>query len=199
MTTAATVKHNSIPQKIRYAVWRMYHSTLDGKCFVCESDICIENFHCGHVLSRNEGGTDEISNLRPICSSCNLSMGTQNMDEFKKQYFKPSLPLPNKYYHIYWKDIRPPDGQHLFYRLLIKYDTDDIRRWIPQAQDCSGGMGFVDIGSEDTMLSKLEEMYRQLAQKGWICENTIHQAVDLLQPCSFIRKEKSFHSKKNGE
>jgi len=29
--------------------------------------------------------------MRPICSQCNLSMGTQNMTEYAKTYFKRNI------------------------------------------------------------------------------------------------------------
>jgi len=44
-------------------------------------------FHCGHIVSHANGGSMHIDNLRPICASCNLSMGTQNMNEFRQQFF----------------------------------------------------------------------------------------------------------------
>ena len=43
-------------------------------------------FHCGHVIAEANGGVLTKENLRPICAQCNLSMGTQNMDEFKKMF-----------------------------------------------------------------------------------------------------------------
>jgi hypothetical protein len=32
--------------------------------------------HKGHVLPESKGGTLDVENLRPICSSCNSSMGS---------------------------------------------------------------------------------------------------------------------------
>ena len=43
-------------------------------------------FDCGHVISENEGGGQEIINLRPICSGCNNGMGTMNMIEYVKKH-----------------------------------------------------------------------------------------------------------------
>ena len=45
------------------------------------------NFICGHVVSEFNGGKITIENLRPICVSCNLSMGTMDMNKFKMNYF----------------------------------------------------------------------------------------------------------------
>jgi len=83
------VKKQNIPKHIRDLVWNHYIGCDIPKhrCLCCKK-IIIEsrNFHVGHVLSENNGGTLEIGNLRPICSSCNLSMGTENMIDFVKKY-----------------------------------------------------------------------------------------------------------------
>ena len=78
----------SLPKTIRNTVWRIYHDqSICGLCFCCGiEEISIGNFECGHVISRKDGGSDSILNLRPICSLCNKSMGTTNMDEFMKKY-----------------------------------------------------------------------------------------------------------------
>ena len=44
------------------------------------------SFHCGHIISEANGGEIKLDNLRPICHSCNSSMGTVNMDEFIIKY-----------------------------------------------------------------------------------------------------------------
>ena len=38
----------------------------------------------GHIIALSNGGTNDKTNLRPICEQCNLTMGKKNMDEFKK-------------------------------------------------------------------------------------------------------------------
>ena len=54
--------------------------------------ICqLDPFHIGHVISEKNGGTLDISNLRPICSGCNSSMKCTNMREFIKTYYKQNL------------------------------------------------------------------------------------------------------------
>ena len=44
--------------------------------------ININEWHCGHILSRKESGTRKPENLRPVCRDCNLNMGTTHMDEY---------------------------------------------------------------------------------------------------------------------
>ena len=75
----------SIPSTLRHEVWKKYISDVyrKGKCFCCRSSIIEEsNFECGHIISRKNGGPINLDNLRPICSQCNKSMGTRQMDDF---------------------------------------------------------------------------------------------------------------------
>jgi hypothetical protein len=45
----------------------------------------MNSFQCGHVIAEANGGVIHVDNLRPICSICNQSMGTENMDDFRKR------------------------------------------------------------------------------------------------------------------
>lgn len=78
-----------IPQAVRRVVWNNYTGETEGntKCYVgCGTVISQMSFECGHIVSENNGGKTVISNLRPICSLCNKSMGTRNLEDFKKTY-----------------------------------------------------------------------------------------------------------------
>jgi len=78
-----------IPDIVKTNVWNKYIGEDVGKakCMCCGlHDISQRNFHCGHVTSEKNGGRVILKNLRPICSKCNGSIGTKNMDEFMKQY-----------------------------------------------------------------------------------------------------------------
>ncbi len=56
-------------------------------CLCCNlTQISQMNFHCGHVIAEVNGGSLDPENLKPICHSCNSSMGTTNMDEFIQKY-----------------------------------------------------------------------------------------------------------------
>jgi len=44
------------------------------------------SFHCGHCVSEANGGSLEVDNMRPICSGCNGSMGSKNMNDFIKKF-----------------------------------------------------------------------------------------------------------------
>lgn len=82
-------KKKSIPKKIKELVWNnlIGHDIATSMCTCCgKPPIKNTEFHCGHVIAEANGGTLDITNLRPICAGCNLSMGTQNMDDFKKVF-----------------------------------------------------------------------------------------------------------------
>ena len=82
-------KKACIPLAVKRVVWNTYIGEEVGKtkCLCCNvTDITQMSFHCGHVVSEHKGGPTTIDNLRPICSTCNLSMGTDNMQDFIRKY-----------------------------------------------------------------------------------------------------------------
>lgn len=81
----AKKKKQSIPKNVRVIIWNHYigEDIIKHKCLCCKKvTISNTNFDVGHVLSEKNGGTHEINNLRPICFSCNHSMGAENMIDF---------------------------------------------------------------------------------------------------------------------
>ena len=84
-STSKKKKKAKIPQSLRIATWNKYIGEEHGKtkCLCCKSvSITVFNFHCAHVISEVKGGQLTLENLRPVCSSCNLSMGTQNLYDY---------------------------------------------------------------------------------------------------------------------
>ena len=81
-------KRKSIPKKVRYDLWiKESGNNMNSNCYVCNKGITFENFHCGHIISVKEGGSNNINNLKPICPGCNYGMGIQNLEEYKKEYY----------------------------------------------------------------------------------------------------------------
>ena len=81
-------KRKNIPKTVRDSLWnKNFKEELNGNCFVCNIKITFHNFHAGHIISVKDGGNNNINNLEVLCSSCNLSMGSQNLYEFKNNYF----------------------------------------------------------------------------------------------------------------
>lgn len=78
----------SIPSSVKKRLWITFNGKkYKGPCYVCKEIIDINNFEAGHVIPASKGGSDNISNLRPICKSCNRSMGDMNLNEFKRTYY----------------------------------------------------------------------------------------------------------------
>ena len=83
-------RKKTIPKSVKIAVWNKNIGEAVGKhkCLCCSNvDITQMNFHCGHIVAEANGGKVHVDNLLPICSKCNKSMGTQNLNEFKKKFF----------------------------------------------------------------------------------------------------------------
>jgi hypothetical protein len=85
-----TKKRTPIPRYIKTLVWNQYigEHRAEALCACCrKTQINIRHFHCGHVISEAKGGDSTLNNLRPICSNCNLAMGTMSMNEFAEKFF----------------------------------------------------------------------------------------------------------------
>ena len=85
---SAVYKKEAIPKAVKLCVWRNYFgSSLDGVCVCCQREnISYLNHHTSHIQSEKEGGKVSLENLAPCCMTCNLSMGTMNMNDFIKKY-----------------------------------------------------------------------------------------------------------------
>jgi 5-methylcytosine-specific restriction endonuclease McrA len=82
------VVKEKIPLSVKHAVWdQSFGKCMDGICQCCKTTpIHSTNFDCGHIISEKNGGKVHLENLRPICRTCNSSMGTQNMDDYIVKY-----------------------------------------------------------------------------------------------------------------
>jgi hypothetical protein len=77
----------TIPKKLRQQCWEnVCGKVYSHKCYVswCTTDIDVWTFEVGHNVAEANGGTLDLSNLFPICSLCNKSMGTTSIDEWSK-------------------------------------------------------------------------------------------------------------------
>jgi hypothetical protein len=87
-------KKRHIPKAIKQQVWENHFGTnqTKGPCPCCQIAIvsCFR-FDAGHIVSEANGGSTMVSNLLPICSSCNNSMGTMNMNEYVAQFYGRTL------------------------------------------------------------------------------------------------------------
>ena len=83
------IKKKPIPPIVKRNVWNKYIGEDIGKakCTCCKLvDITQLSFHCGHIIAEAKGGELKMDNLKPICQSCNSSMGIMNMNEYIEKY-----------------------------------------------------------------------------------------------------------------
>lgn len=94
-------RKQTIPAALREQVWIAHiGKKFESKCPVrwCSNLITVFNFQCGHNIPESQGGSTDISNLIPICSRCNLSMGSQyTIDEWDR------LSRPKRKWYDLWK------------------------------------------------------------------------------------------------
>lgn len=83
------IKKKRIPKKKRDEVWGANNNSLKAKCFCCDITVlsATGSWECGHIKSEVNGGNLSTENLKPICSGCNKSMGSRNMDEYMEEFY----------------------------------------------------------------------------------------------------------------
>jgi 5-methylcytosine-specific restriction endonuclease McrA len=76
-----------ISQSLRQSTWLHNCGTVfETKCTCCyQAKMTVFNFHCAHIVSVAKGGDTNLNNLKPTCSTCNLSMGTDDFYTFQKR------------------------------------------------------------------------------------------------------------------
>jgi len=69
-----------IPKALREQVWLLYMGRVyEAKCttYWCQNQMTVFDFQVGHCVPESKGGMTTVDNLVPLCSRCNLSMGSQ--------------------------------------------------------------------------------------------------------------------------
>ena len=85
---------NKIPKKIKNDSWDKYIGKQHGTalCICCnQTQIDSKSFIGGHIISEKNGGLINVDNIIPICSECNSSMGSKNMDIFIQKYYPNNM------------------------------------------------------------------------------------------------------------
>ena len=74
----------------RRQIWekRNKENSLKGRCYTCNREIDYDDFQAGHIVSHFYGGKLTLNNLEPICSPCNLDMGIENLNEYKRKFYQ---------------------------------------------------------------------------------------------------------------
>jgi 5-methylcytosine-specific restriction endonuclease McrA len=82
-----------IPKALREQIWLVHVGPkFQNKCKVtwCTNTMNVFDFQSGHNIPESKGGKTDVDNLIPICSRCNLSMGSQyTIDEWNKRFAAP--------------------------------------------------------------------------------------------------------------
>lgn len=87
-STKKSHKRTSCPKAVKETVWKKYiGNKMNGKCYVCSCPITYTNFEVGHNKAHSKGGKWSVLNCRPVCRTCNRSMGSMSIEAFKKKYF----------------------------------------------------------------------------------------------------------------
>lgn len=83
-----------IPRAVREQLWLKINGEIfKSKCsiFWCNNEINVFDFTSGHNIPKSKGGSNNLNNLKPICSRCNLSMGNRyTIDEWQDKFKKIS-------------------------------------------------------------------------------------------------------------
>lgn len=85
----AKIPKQKISKVLKMQVWDKYvgksvASILCPNCNIIE--IRMDAFEAGHVQPESKGGLATVENLRPICNTCNKSIGPKVMDITKFKY-----------------------------------------------------------------------------------------------------------------
>jgi hypothetical protein len=87
-----------IPVSLKHAVWLKNNGKqFDAKCFVswCANTIDVFSFEAGHDIPESKGGPTTLDNLKPICTTCNRSMGNMyTIKEFSDMFSGKTLEVP---------------------------------------------------------------------------------------------------------
>ena len=80
-------RRTACPKSVKETLWRKYFGdNINGKCYICDTSITLFNFEVGHNKPFSKGGKWTVNNLRPLCRSCNRSMGTMTAEKYKKKH-----------------------------------------------------------------------------------------------------------------
>ncbi len=99
--TTKTYRKKNIPHYVKKMVWEKYVGLAVGKqkCKFCNIQTIYQlSFTAGHVVAEVNGGDISVDNLRPICDSCNKSMGTKHMKRFYEKKSGNKTP-----FELLWK------------------------------------------------------------------------------------------------
>ncbi len=165
------IKRKNIPKTIKNMLWinTFGKDKSLGNCYICEKEIHITEFETGHIIPVSKGGSDDISNLKPLCSICNKSVGTDNLDDFKRSFL-------NEKKGIYSDEIKEYDFSYSKPQLFII--NDEQRPCISYKEITREICKF--IGKDEFIkITKLKTMDYSQYQKNPLNGYTYDESIDL--------------------
>jgi 5-methylcytosine-specific restriction endonuclease McrA len=87
VSASAVPKRRSISGKLRQQVWQsMFSGKEETICLLCKDKKMLReegaSWEVAHVVPFASGGDEELSNLRPLCRTCNRRMGKRHFAEY---------------------------------------------------------------------------------------------------------------------
>lgn len=76
---------------LRREVKEAVYAKTNGLCWYCGYEVSdkpeshFSRANIDHVVPVSKGGTDDLTNLVPSCFQCNITKGTQTLEEFRKE------------------------------------------------------------------------------------------------------------------
>lgn len=94
-----------VPKALREQLWKFVcGKQFEYKCSVkwCKNILDPFNFEAGHIIPESKGGSTNLENLLPICSSCNKSMGNRyTIHEFSEKFASDNTQLFEKFRYCF--------------------------------------------------------------------------------------------------
>lgn len=61
---------------------QLLHSTYGQPCPYCKAQLKYQNMSCDHIVPLEQGGTNNLQNLRVVCKRCNTRKGPLTHQEY---------------------------------------------------------------------------------------------------------------------
>jgi 5-methylcytosine-specific restriction endonuclease McrA len=93
-----------IPEWMKPQIWCRYvgSNTIHSLCKCCEKTTITFGVDAqyGHVVaaSKDKKGFMSLDNFLPICKSCNSSMGSENLYDYKLRVYPDTVDAESRYY-----------------------------------------------------------------------------------------------------
>ncbi len=81
-------KRIKVSAAMRASLWNKYYGdeTNKGTCILCKCELKMSQYHVSHIQSLKENGTYNQDNLTIMCSKCNTSLGSKNLNDYLQEY-----------------------------------------------------------------------------------------------------------------